>query len=105
MPIGNAAQILIWLATSIAACAVWFGFVNPRFKNRTKAGLGGEAFIGETGMITRLPGDNALGRVRFAVPVLGADEWSCRVTTEVSLGQRVRIKDFIGNDVLVEPAE
>ena len=57
LPIGGVTQILLWLVTSSVVCVLWFGLVNPKLKNKTKAGLGGEAWIGEIGFITRLPGD------------------------------------------------
>ncbi len=103
LPIGGVTQILFWLVTSGVLCVLWFGLVNPKLKNKTKAGLGGEAWIGEIGFITRLPGDGIMGKVRFTTPVLGADEWSCRTTAPVELGQRVMLKQIIGNEMLVAP--
>ena len=41
--------------------------------------------------------------VRFPMPVLGSDEWNCRTTTAVQVGDRVRVVDILGNDLVVQP--
>jgi acyl dehydratase len=41
--------------------------------------------------------------VRFPMPVLGSDEWNCRSTAPVKVGDRVRVIDIMGNDLVVQP--
>ena len=83
---------------------------QTRAIDRTKAGLGGSAIIGETGMIIVAPyiTDNTVqaGKVRFSTPKLGSDEWFCRTEDEMlEVGERVVVTDIIGNELLVTRAK
>ena len=42
-------------------------------------------------------------KVRFPMPILGADEWNCRTLAPVSVGDRVRVIDILGNDLVIQP--
>ena len=37
------------------------------------------------------------------MPVLGSDEWNCRCDAPVQVGDRVRVIDIQGNDLVVQP--
>ena len=41
-------------------------------------------------------------KVRFPIPVLGSDEWNCRTLSSVQVGDRVRVIDILGNDLVVQ---
>lgn len=102
LPISFFVEILIWLVLSIVFMVAWFKFIKPLSVDRTKAGLGGSIIIGETGMIVVKPTPDQLGRVRFSVPIVGADEWLCRTRDEpVEVGDRVRVTEIIGNELIV----
>lgn len=103
VPMGLLGQVMIWLGLSIVCCALWFWFVQPRIKNRTKAGLGGSVIIGEIGMISQAVHDGCVGRVRFTVPKVGADEWLCRTADgqALSVGERVIVTGVMGNELVV----
>jgi len=47
--------------------------------------------------------DHGQIRVRFPMPVLGSDEWECRTLDSVQVGDRVRVVDILGNDLVVQP--
>ena len=96
-----AAQLLIWLLASSAMAAVWFRWFKPRMLDRTTAGIAREALIGESGHVIRLPSDGRRGMARFSVPVLGSDEWEFICEEPVALGDRVVIRDFSGNTLIV----
>ena len=103
-------QVMIWLILSVILRVAWFRFIKPRAIDRTKAGLGGSAIIGETGMIIVAPyiTDNTVqaGKVRFSTPKLGSDEWFCRTEDEMlEVGERVVVTDIIGNELLVTRAK
>ena len=34
--------------------------------------------------------------------VLGSDEWNCRTLSPVQVGDRVRVTDILGNDLVVQ---
>ena len=36
------------------------------------------------------------------MPVLGSDEWNCRALSPVQVGDRVRVVDILGNDLVVQ---
>lgn len=104
VPLSFVGMVLLWLILSVIFIVVWFKSIQPRFKNRTKAGLGASVIIGETGMIVQAPIGTQAGVVRFATPKAGASEWACRSQTAVSVGDRVQIVDIIGNELLVTSA-
>ncbi len=102
LPISLLWQVLVWLTLSVLFMFTWFKYIKPLSVNRTKAGLGGSVIIGETGMIVLKPQADALGRVRFSVPIVGADEWFCRTRDEeVEVGDRVIVTEIIGNELIV----
>ena len=70
-----------------------------------EAGL--EEYGAETGMIVVQPFTHREGRVRFSVPVFGADEWPCRSLNDIALtvGERVIVVDVIGNELLVKSTQ
>lgn len=102
LPIPVLFQVLIWLALSVLFMFAWVKYIKPLSVDRTKAGLGGSVIIGETGMIVVKPQTGALGRIRFNVPIVGADEWLCRTQGEdVEIGDRVTVIDIVGNELVV----
>ncbi|TWV80803.1 NfeD family protein [Moraxella sp. VT-16-12] len=104
VPLSLLWSVLIWLFLSLVFIGIWFKFIQPNFKNRTKAGLGASVIIGETGMVVKSPTQNNAGVVRFATPKAGASEWACRSSDVLMVGDRVQIVDIIGNELLVEKA-
>ncbi len=106
LPIPDVVQILIWLTLSVLFMFAWVKYIKPLSINRTKAGLGGSVIIGETGMIVLKPPVGGLGLVRFNVPIVGADEWSCRTLDEtVEVGDRVVVTGLSGNELIVAPTK
>lgn len=102
LPVPPLFQVLIWLTLSVLFMFAWVKYIKPLSVDRTKAGLGGGVIIGETGMIVVKPQASELGRVRFSVPIVGADEWFCRTRDEeVEVGDRVVVTDIIGNELIV----
>lgn len=103
LPISLLWQVIIWLTLSVLFMFAWVKYIKPLSVDRTKAGLGGAVIIGETGMIVIKPQPDKLGRVRFSVPIVGADEWFCRSHDEdIEIGDRVVVTDIIGNELVVE---
>lgn len=102
LPLTGEVQVLLWLALSITFSILWFKYLKPLQKDKTKAGLGGTAVLGEVGMITSPPVGEQKGTVRFSVPILGTDEWACRSEMELKAGDRVSVTKILGNELLVE---
>ena len=96
-------QIICWITLSIICTVVWFKFVKPLSIDKTKAGLPREATIGQVGMVIQTGLNHDQIRVRFPMPVLGSDEWNCRSLIPVQVGDRVRVTDILGNDLVVQP--
>jgi len=94
-------QVLCWVAISILLTWLWFKFMQPLSKDRTKAGLSREAIVGETGQVLTPPTADRRGVLRFSVPILGADEWTFLCDDEVEAGDRVRVSDISGNSLIV----
>ena len=96
-------QIVCWIVLSIICTVVWFKFVKPLSIDKTKAGLSREATIGQIGMVIQTGLHHEQILVRFPMPVLGSDEWHCRCSVPVQVGDRVRVVDILGNDLVVQP--
>jgi len=94
------AQLLTWTVVSAALTFAWFRFFNPR-SNRTFAGSAQGAVIGETGLVIRAADPYDKGRVKFQLPLLGADEWPCLADEPLAVGDRVRVVEVEGHALKV----
>jgi len=95
-------QLVIWILLAICCTISWFKFIKPLSVDKTKAGLSREATIGQVGMVIQINLDHDQIKVRFPMPVLGSDEWNCRTQSIVQVGDRVRVIDILGNDLVVQ---
>jgi len=96
-----ASQLFIWAMASGVLTFLWFKFFKPFMKDKTKAGIAREAILGEVGYVIKVPTSGQKGVVRFAMPILGADEWSFLCEDEVVLGDRVKVVEISGNSLVV----
>lgn len=94
-------QLLGWALFSIVFAVLWFRYFKPTMRDRTKAGISKEAVQGETGLVVRLAQENQRGLVRFAMPLLGDDEWEFFCNDQLSIGDRVIVIDVSGNTLVV----
>lgn len=95
-------QLVTWIILSIICTIAWFKFIKPLSKDKTKAGLSREATVGQVGMVIQTNLELGQIKVRFPIPVLGNAEWICRSRSEVQVGDRVRVIDIMGNDLIVQ---
>lgn len=93
-------QVLLWTVSSVAFTVLWFMVIKPKIADRNFEGLAKESAIGESGQVIKLPTESSNGRMRFTTAVLGCDEWAFSCDVEVSLGDRLHIKE-IAEDVLI----
>jgi membrane protein implicated in regulation of membrane protease activity len=100
---GFTMQLVTWIILSVLCTLLWFKFIKPLSTDKTKAGLSREATIGQVGMVIQTHMEHDLITVRFPMPVLGSDEWNCRSLEPVQVGDRVRVIDILGNDLVVKP--
>ncbi|HJF28720.1 NfeD family protein [Acinetobacter bohemicus] len=100
---GLTTQLLTWIVLSVLCTLLWFKFIKPLSTDKTKAGLSREATIGQIGMVIQTNMEHGQIRVRFPMPVLGSDEWNCRALDKVQVGDRVRVVEILGNDLVVQP--
>jgi len=96
-----ALQVVLWVIFSIIFTWLWFRIMQPLAIDKTKAGLSREAIVGEIGQVLSAPTTERRGTLRFSVPILGADEWPFICSDEVASGDRVRVSDISGNDLIV----
>ncbi len=94
-------QLFIWAMASCTFTVLWFRYLRPRMIDRTKAGLSREAALGETGQVIRMPEEGNRGMVRFSTPLLGSDEWQFICDVEVTVGDRVMVREVSGNTLIV----
>ncbi len=99
MPLSTAMQFFLWAIFSIVMVVAWFRlFKNP---DRTKAGISKEAFLGETGLITKEVSAMGKGVIRFQKPILGSDTWPVIADDTIPAGERAKIVDVIGQTLKV----
>ena len=104
LPLSFTTQLWLWVVLSVAFTVAWFKLLKPLMADRTKAGMGRETAIGEVGQVIKLPVAQGRGRVRFTTPLLGDDEWDFIVAVDSNapaLGDRVVVKEFSGNTLIV----
>ncbi|WP_180157390.1 NfeD family protein [Acinetobacter sp. YH12045] len=95
-------QIVVWIIFAVLCTFLWFKFIKPLSIDKTKAGLSREATIGQVGMVIQTQLNHGSVKVRFPMPVLGSDEWHCRTQDALQVGDRVRVTDILGNDLVVQ---
>jgi len=95
-------QLFVWAIASIVFTFLWFKLFKPLMTDRTQAGISREAILGESGQVIKTPAAGHRGIVRFAMPLLGTDEWPFICEQEVGSGDRVFVKDVSGNTLIVE---
>lgn len=95
-------QLFIWALASVLFTFLWFRYFKRMMPDRTKSGVAREAIVGESGRVIQAPEDNRHGRVRFATPLLGSDEWAFTCAEKVVVGDRVHVQDISGNTLIVE---
>lgn len=96
-------QLLLWAGTSVFWTVLWFRWWRPRSADRTKAGTAKDAIIGELGIIVR-PVSPPLGKgqIRFAVPLLGDEEWPCIAAEPLTVGDEAVVLDIEGHVLRVQ---
>lgn len=95
-------QIALWLCTSLSFTAMWFKYLKPKGE-RTRERVPKEGIVGESGVVIRGTEDGYdQGIVKFHVSVPGADEWSCRSSETLHVGDRVRVVEREGQVLKVE---
>lgn len=100
VPLGFAAQFLIWAVSSFGMMAVWLKFFrNP---DRTHSGQAKEGVLGVVGLVTRPVDETSQGEILFQRPILGADRWPIVADTPVEAGVRARVVDVLGQVLKVE---
>ena len=71
--------------------------------DRTTSGMSREAIVGQTGMmLVGVASHLDRGRIRFAVPVLGAEEWDCISRDALRPGDYARVTGIEGHVLNVE---
>lgn len=101
LPLSFTLQLLIWIALSLLNVWLWFTWVSPRFKNKSLSGMAYEAMLGQVGMVIEWNAASSRGRLRFPAPIVGNDEWLFICEDAVDVGDRVRVKEFSGNTLIV----
>ncbi|GAB3040930.1 NfeD family protein [Acinetobacter apis] len=95
-------QVISWTLLSILCTFLWFKFIKPLSKDKITNHLSRESVIGQVGLVIQLQIDNNI-QVRFPMPLLGSDEWFCRCSQNVHVGDKVKVIDISGNILVVEP--
>ncbi|MEZ4598353.1 MAG: NfeD family protein [Syntrophotaleaceae bacterium] len=98
-----AAQLGFFALFSTLCTLLWFRLLRPRMVNESAFGKSRDEIVGEPGIVIRdaaIAGDK--GRCRFAVPLLGREEWPCVCSGPLRLGDQVRVTGVEGQVLRVE---
>ncbi len=102
MPMSIQMQLFIWVALALVDIFVWFKFIRPRWKDKTLAGMGHEALIGQIGLVVDTNRGKDRGKLKFPAPILGEDEWIFICSEEMEVGARVQVTEVSGNSLIVK---
>jgi hypothetical protein len=94
-------QLFLWALGACLMTFLWFKLFKPLMADRTKAGISREAILGVTGHVVQSPEEGKRGVIRFATPLLGAEEWPFICEQKVAVGDRVAVTDISGNTLIV----
>lgn len=95
-------QLATWASLAVVDLIIWQRYVSPRIRDKTRSGMALEAMLGQVGTVLDHKPEQQRGRLRFSAPILGSDEWTYICSQETRAGDRVRVKDFSGNTLIVE---
>ncbi len=101
-PIALTTELFIWAAATAIFAIAWFKYVKPLMRDKTQAGISREAAVGQIGTVVKSSTDQVRGHVRFSVPLLGEEDWPYICETALAVGDRCRVKDVLGNALLVD---
>lgn len=102
IPLSFAVELFIWALSTAVFSIAWFRYFKPRMRDKTKAGISREAAVGQIGTVIKPSSEHVRGSVRFSVPLLGEEDWPYICETALAIGDRCRVKDVLGNALLVE---
>ena len=102
MPLGIELQLFIWVSLALLDIFAWFKFIRPKWKDKTLAGMGHEALIGQIGLVIDANHGKDRGKLKFPAPILGEDEWVFICTEVVEIGVRVQVLEVSGNSLIVK---
>jgi membrane protein implicated in regulation of membrane protease activity len=90
------AQLLVWLAASVALVLLWFRVFKPHYLKTTSGRSSAEA-LGEVGLLINDIEPFGKAKVRFQTPLLGADVWECVADEKIAAGSRVKVVSVEGS--------
>lgn len=91
-------QIISWIALSLVTMVLWFKLIKPLSKNH----ISKASAIGQIGLVIQCNIEHHI-QVRFPKPISGSDEWFCRCSQSVKVGDQVKVIDVIENTFIIEP--
>lgn len=92
-------QFTVWSIFSIVCTLLWFKYLKP-LKEKSKKNL--STAIGQVGMVIDVQPQQQF-KVRFSVPVLQQDEWTCFSEVSLKVGDRVQITEIKDHQFVIQP--
>lgn len=95
-------QLMIWISMSLLNVLVWFKWISPHLHDKSLSGMARETMIGQVGTVIDCNAVHAgRGKLRFPAPIVGSDEWLFICENDVKVGNRVMVREFSGNTLIV----
>ncbi len=88
------AQLLTWAGGTVALTSLWFKYLRPQLRPGLMPrhdDVPPQTFLGQVAMVIAAPKQGQPGRLRFAIPVAGAEEWPCVSDDALAEGDRVMV--------------
>ncbi|MDX2027255.1 MAG: NfeD family protein [Alphaproteobacteria bacterium] len=89
-------QLLIWIIASVDLVLLWFKVFKPH-QHKILVGRSSAQAIGEIGLLVNDVEPFQKGRVRFQIPLIGADVWECVADESIKAGSRVKVISVEGS--------
>ncbi|MDR3424380.1 MAG: NfeD family protein [Alphaproteobacteria bacterium] len=93
---GFNAQVLVWIAASVALVLLWFKVFKPR-QHKTTSGRSSAEAVGEVGILVSDIEPFGKAKARFQTPLLGSDVWECVADEKITAGSRVKVVSVEGS--------
>jgi membrane protein implicated in regulation of membrane protease activity len=90
------AQLLVWIAASVALVLLWFKVFKP-YQHKITSGRSSAEAVGEVGLLVSDIAPFGKAKVRFQTPLLGSDVWECVSDEKIAAGSRVKVVSVDGS--------
>lgn len=102
MPLST--ELIVWIVVSVSLVYAWFKVFQP-WRHKTLAGRSSAQVIGEIGLLIADVAPFQKSKVRFQMPIVGAEVWECVADEPIKVATRVKVVSVDGTILKVAKLE